>query len=396
MANIAIFALTMDKKTLKIGFDAKRAVLNDTGLGNYSRRVIDELSRMHGDWQLRLYTPRMREQPRLESILGRRGVAVALPSGMWRHASGLWRVRGGLTADLRRDGIELFHGLSNELPLDIARAGVASVVTIHDVIYRRCPDNYTAIDRRLYDWKYGRSARNATRIVAISKRTAADIVELYDVDPAKIDIIYQSCHPQFAQPVSDVRRAELRSRYALPQRYIALVGTVERRKNAMLAVRALPMIDPEVKLVIVGRSRQGYAEEVIAEARRMGVAGRLVMIEGMPFDLLPALYAGAEVAAYPSRYEGFGLPVVEALSAGTPVIAATGSCLEEAGGPGAIYVDPDDAEGFAAAACRLLADAGLRRDMAQRGRRHVAALTAVPMAEALTATYLKALGRRQG
>ena len=156
------------------------------------------------------------------------------------------------------------------------------------------------------------------------------------------------------------------------------------------------MIDPEVKLVIVGRSRQGYAEEVIAEARRMGVAGRLVMIEGMPFDLLPALYAGAEVAAYPSRYEGFGLPVVEALSAGTPVIAATGSCLEEAGGPGAIYVDPDDAEGFAAAACRLLADAGLRRDMAQRGRRHVAALTAVPMAEALTATYLKALGRRQG
>ena len=79
-------------------------------------------------------------------------------------------------------------------------------------------------------------------------RTAADMVELYDDDPAKIDIIYQSCHPQFAQPVSDVRRAELRSRYALPQRYIALVGTVERRKNAMLAVRALPMIDPEVKL----------------------------------------------------------------------------------------------------------------------------------------------------
>lgn len=384
----------MDKKTLKIGFDAKRAVLNDTGLGNYSRRVIDEMGTLHPDWTLRLYTPRMRAQPRLEPLLERPQVEVALPEGLWRRASGLWRVRGGITGALRRDGVDLYHGLSNELPLDIVRSGVPSVVTIHDVIYRRCPDNYKAIDRCLYDYKYGRSARNATRVVAISRRTADDITELYGVDPERIDVIYQSCHPQFSAGVSAERRAEVRRRFALPERYIAAVGTVERRKNQMLAVRALPKIDPEVGLVIVGRSRQGYAEEVMAEARRLGVEGRVTMIDGMAFDLLPALYAEAEVAAYPSRYEGFGLPVVEAVSCGTPVIAATGSCLEEAGGPGALYVDPDDAEGFAEAANTLLADAALRSRMAAEGQLHIGRLLSTPMAVALTETYRKAIGAR--
>ncbi len=386
----------VDKKTLNIGFDAKRAVLNDTGLGGYSREVLAQLSALHPSWRMHLYTPRMRRQPRLDGLLGRQEVTAELPVGIWKHMSSIWRVRGGITRQLRADGIQLYHGLSNELPLDIARSGIPSVVTIHDVIYRRCPDNYSAVDRRIYDFKYGRSACNATRVVAISRCTARDITEIYQVDPAKIDIVYQSCHPQFALPVTACDLMRVKAQYKLPERYIAIVGTVERRKNQMLAVRALPEIDPEVKLVIVGRGRQGYDAEVMREAQRLKVADRVMMLSGLPFGDLPAIYAGAEVAAYVSVYEGFGLPVVEALSAGTPVIAASGSCLEEAGGEGAVYVHPDDVDAFAREANRLLADATVRDAMVAVGRRNIAATLSTPLGEALTAVYDRTLKAFEG
>jgi len=381
----------VDKKTLNIGFDAKRAVLNDTGLGGYSREVLARLSALHPSWRMHLYTPRMRRQPRLDDLLARPEVTVELPRGAWTHMSSLWRVRSGITRQLRADGIDLYHGLSNELPLDIAGSGIPSVVTVHDVIYRRCPDNYTAIDRRIYDFKYGRSARNATRVVAISRCTARDITEIYQVDPAKIDIVYQSCHPQFALPVAASDLMRVKTLYKLPGRYMAIVGTVERRKNQILAVRALPMIDPEVKLVIVGRGRLGYDAEVMREARRLKVDDRVMMLSSLPFGDLPAIYAGAEVAAYVSIYEGFGLPVVEALSAGTPVIAASGSCLEEAGGQGAVYVHPADVDAFAREANRLLADTAVRERMVDAGRRHIAATLSTPLGEALTAVYDRTL-----
>lgn len=384
----------MNKKTLTVAFDAKRAVANDTGLGNYSRRVIDEISALRPSWRLLLFAPKKRQQPRLEPLLERDGVEIRTPAtGLWRRVSGLWRVWRGLTRDVARSGADLFHGLSNELPLDILRAGIPTVVTIHDLIFRRCPDNYKAIDRKIYDYKFRKAAEHATRVIAISERTKADIVDLYGVDPGKIDVVYQSCAPQFSEPVSEDVKAEVCRAYSLPERYIALVGTLERRKNAMLAVEALVEIDPEVSLVLVGRSRQGYGDEVMRRARELGVEQRVKHIEGVPFAHLPAIYAMAQVAAYPSRYEGFGLPVVEAISAGTPVVAATGSCLEEAGGEGAIYVDPDNARAFAEAANKMLANAALRQEMVAKGRQHIAHTLSTPMGEAILKVYSKALSR---
>lgn len=377
-------------KQFTVGYDAKRAFYNNTGLGNYSRRVIEQMSQLHPEWHFKLFTPGK----------GRVDVARIIPDGdiimpeggIWRTMPSLWRVRQGLTSALTREKVDLYHGLSNELPLDIKKAGVPSVVTIHDVIYRRCPDNYSAIDRRIYDYKYGRSARNATRVIAISECTKRDIVEFYDVDPQKIDVVYQSTHPQFAAPLEPDVLAQVKRQFNLPQRYIAMVGTVEKRKNQRLAVEALAKIDSEVKLVVVGRSRQGYGEEIMAAARRNGVAERVVMLDTVPFAYLPAIYNMAEAAAYVSRYEGFGLPVVEALQAGTPVIAAAGSCLEEAGGPGALYVDADDTIGFAEAANRLLESETLRREMVYAGKRHIAATLGVPMEKGIEMCYEKAIG----
>ncbi len=330
---------------MKIGYDAKRAVSNMTGLGNYSRLVIEETALSHPESTLYLYTPtltdRQRSNPRVHRIDQLRNVEFRHPDGLGPFGHGsLWRTI-GITRHFEPDGLDIYHGLSNELPLNIVSGGIPTVVTIHDLIYRRMPECYNPIDRMLYDFKYGRSARNATRVIAISECTKRDLIELHHVDPERIDVIYQGCDPQFAKRMDRNQIEALRRKYRLPEQYIIQVGTIERRKNLELTVRALPQLPPQIGLVAVGKDNN-YLNHVRRIASQLGVEGRLTVLQGIPFDHLPALYQGAEAAVYPSRYEGFGIPVLEALESRRPVVAATGSCLEEAGGEAAFYVSPDD------------------------------------------------------
>lgn len=212
----------------------------------------------------------------------------------------LWRTI-DMPVTLGHDGVTVYHGLSNELPLTIGRV-CPSVVTIHDLIYRRCPEDYSAIDRRLYDFKYGRSARIADRVIAISECTRRDLISDYQIDPAKIDVIYQGIDPIFTLDIPTVKRQEIRARYKLPETYIACVGTVQPRKNQLLAVRALAKLPAGVKLVIVGRMSGDYGTKVKAEIARLGLADRVMHLEGIPFADIPAIYADAVLSVYPSRY----------------------------------------------------------------------------------------------
>lgn len=313
---------------MKIGYDAKRAVNNFTGLGNYSRLVISQVATLPDRPELILYTPKMKDNPLLDPIKSLPNVRFAFPPPSGFQGS-LWRTF-GLTNSLRPDGCEIYHGLSNELPLNIRRSGVPSVVTIHDLIYRRLPQCYNAVDRILYDFKYGRSCRNADKIVAISECTKRDIVELYGIEPEKIEVIYQGCDDSFRRPVSKERLEEVRKKYRLPDRYVIQVGTIEWRKNLALTVEALPSLPEDVELVVIGRDRKGYKYDCLDVAKRGGVADRIHWLGSVDFRDLPALYRLAAVAAYPSRYEGYGIPVIEALCCGVPVVGAIGSTLEEA------------------------------------------------------------------
>ena len=377
--------------TLTIGLDGKRAVCNMTGLGNYSRYVVEALSRCYPHNHYRLYSPLIVENQRLEPLLCRDNVALAAPlSRTDRAFNSLWRTV-WMPEQLQRDAIDLYHGLSNEVPLTIERAGIASVVTIHDLIYRRQPRDYSAIDRRLYDFKYRRSAHIARRIIAISECTKRDLVNDYGIGPDKIDVIYQGCDPIFAAPVSYEQRSMVKRLYGLAERYIVCVGTVQPRKNQLLAVQALRGLPADVQLVIVGGRQKAYGREIDDYVRRHSLAGRIKWLEGVPFAHIPALYAMAQMSVYVSRYEGFGLPVVESLTAGTPVIAARGSCLEEAGGDGAIYISPDDADELTAAACALLTDSYKRQRLADRGQRHAKRFSASDFARLTMQTYTKAL-----
>lgn len=375
-----------------IGFDAKRAVKNMTGLGNYSRFVIDAMSEVYPDNRYLLYTPKFRDNPRLHPFIDRKNIEIRQPETWFgRKFGAAWRTGAGITGRIRRDSVDIYHGLSNELPLNIAKSGAASVLTVHDLIYRRIPQDYSAIDRAFYNWKYGVSARNATRIIAISECTRRDLISDFGINPDKIDVIYQGCHPIFYTVPTNGLCSEVCDKYKLPERFIIAVGTVQSRKNQLLAVKSLRGIDPEVKLVIVGRHADSYAREIDSYIASNRLSDRIIMIEGATLEELVALYSLATVSVYVSRYEGFGIPVIESIAAGTPVIAATGSCLEEAGGDGAMYVDPDSVEQFVDTANRIIGNPALRDNLVGNGRRHITRFNNADFALLTMKTYRKAL-----
>ncbi len=374
-----------------IGFDAKRAAQNRTGLGNYSRFVISGLNQFAPDVRQVLYVPNPRRTEALGGIGELPRVELRSPGGLWQAARSAWRTW-GITSRLEKDGVQLYHGLSGELPLNIRRAaGVRSIVTIHDLIFLRYPELYKAIDRKIYEYKFRRACEQADRIIAVSEQTKRDVISFFGTAAEKIGVVYQGCDEQFRHTASEELRQEVRHAYQLPERYILYVGSIEERKNLGLLAEAMSMVkDRDVQVVAVGR-RTPYADSVQEEVEYFGLAQRFRMISGVPFRHLPALYQQAAVFVYPSIFEGFGIPMLEALCSGTPAIGCTGSCLEEAGGPSSLYVDPYDADKLAKALDSVLEDAELRERMIAEGRKHASRFEMEPLTHQLCAEYARLL-----
>ena len=333
---------------LTIGYDAKRAVSNGTGLGNYCRTLLNDLGTIDTTDSFRLYVPDLgRDDLRSQLDMPRNMSFVTPANKLVKPLRSLWRIK-GIVNDLKRDGVDIYHGLTGELPLGLSEAGIKSVVTIHDLIFMRCPEYYNPVDVAIYKWKFRNTCKQADRIIAISECTRRDIMELGEIDDSRIHVVYQSCDTRFRQQVSPEQKQDVRARYSLPKRYVLFVGTIEERKNALLAAQALPYLSDDIHLVLVGR-QTAYAKTIFSFARQNGLANRIHMLSGVPTSDLYAIYQQAECFVYPSRYEGFGIPVIEAIQSRLPVIACTGSCLEEAGGPDNVYVDPDEPQEMAMA-----------------------------------------------
>ena len=246
--------------------------------------------------------------------------------------------------------------------MGIRKSGIKSVVTIHDLIFLRHPEFYHWIDTKIYAWKFRQTLREADHIIAISECTKRDILAYGEVDERKISVIYQSCAPKFTSHTAH--------HSPLTSRYILSVGSIEARKNILLAVKALPYLPEAISLVIVGRHTP-YTDKVISDAKKWGLTHRVKIMHGVSDEELPKLYADAEAFVYPSRYEGFGIPIIEAISCGLPVVACTGSCLEEAGGPDSLYVDPDDAKAMAQAIKQVLRGAEGREARIKRSQKYI-------------------------
>lgn len=329
---------------LSIGFDAKRIVSNATGLGSYGRTLVNDLAASeHLD--LHLYAPNEGRDDLRSQVLLRGNLQFHYGKpGVPALGTSLWRTH-GIIKDLKRDGIQIYHGLSGELPIGIRKSGIKSVVTIHDLIFLRHPEFYHWIDTKIYAWKFRKTIKEADRIIAISECTKRDIIEYGHVDESRISLIYQSCAPRFSAEPDTQKQQEVRLHYNLPQRYILNVGSIEARKNIILAVKALQSLPEDLSLVIVGRHTK-YTDQVIDYVNSHQLSHRVLILHGVPNKHLPAIYTQAEAFVYPSVYEGFGIPIIEAINCGLPVVACSGSCLEEAGGPDCFYVAPDNVEGM--------------------------------------------------
>lgn len=366
---------------MNIGFDAKRAAQNRTGLGNYSRFVIRVLSEKFAGNQYHLYTPKPHRMPYLQEIPTLKHLFLHFPpQGIWSRIRSLWRVW-GITKDIQKDGIQIFHGLSNELPLNIGTPeqrkmkaggkGCKYIVTIHDLIFIHTPQYYHWIDRQIYNFKFRRACRCADRVIAVSEYTKKEIMHYYHTPESKIDVVYQGCDPVFSQEIEEGKLQEVKARYQLPDKFVLYVGSIEERKNLMLVAKAMAELNRRaaIHVVAVGR-RTAYVDQIQDFLKAQGIDHLFHFYHQVPYADLPSFYKWASTFAYPSRIEGFGIPLLEAISSGVPAIGCTGSCLEEAGGPNSIYVNPDDAKGMADAILRTCTDEPLRQHMISEGKKY--------------------------
>jgi glycosyltransferase involved in cell wall biosynthesis len=277
-----------------------------------------------------------------------------------------------MSRDVEKAGIDLFHGLSHELPFGLEKRGIPTVGSMHDLIFRHYPDQYPWFDRQMYGLKFRSACRRATQVVAISQHTARDLQAAYGLAETQVKVIYQSCHPQFFAAREQEADEVIFKKYGLPAEFGLYVGSVIPRKNLLGVVQALALLPAGQRppLVVVGAGK-AYLQQVRQVVVEKGLVGSVFFPEKVAFDELPSLYRRARFFVYPSFYEGFGIPIIEALACGTPVIAAHTSSLPEAGGPDSRYVDPAKPEALAQAIQEVNEDHALSSHMRQRGQAYV-------------------------
>ncbi|MDR2953503.1 MAG: glycosyltransferase family 4 protein [Prevotella sp.] len=347
---------------MRIGFDAKRAVSNFTGLGNYSRFVISNLMKYYPNNIYKLLIPKFPVDQQNEI---RNDEEVYSLKNSWKP---FWRTV-GIVKNIKNERLDVYHGLSNELPYKINKTGAKSIVTIHDLIFLNYPSFYKLADRIIYDIKAKYACKIADKIIAVSECTKRDIIRYYNINPDKIEVVYQGCFPIFKETIDERQKQFIRNKYGLGYDYVLSVGSIERRKNILLIVKALKQVK-DLHFVAIGKKRE-YANEVLRYAEENGIADRVHIMSDVPLTDLPAIYQSAKIFIYPSLYEGFGIPIIEALFSRIPVIGATGSCLEEAGGTDSIYINPNDENELSQQINRVLSDAQLRETMITKGAEFV-------------------------
>ncbi|HXK80646.1 MAG TPA: glycosyltransferase family 1 protein [Bacteroidales bacterium] len=349
---------------MRIGFDAKRAFFNNSGLGNYSRNTINMLAKIYPNEEYFLYSPKFPEEipefARNKTIIG--------PNSNSNIRNSIWRsVLSGNR--IKKDKLDIYHGLSNELPINLNRKQIPSVVTIHDLIFLRYPELFNTTDVKIYTYKFKHACKSADKIIAVSKQTKADIIRYFNIPQAKIHVIYQDCNKIFHEKPNREICSEVLKKYKLPNNYILNVGTIEKRKNAMLILKAMALYNIDIPLVIVGKPTP-YLNTLISYAHHYKLKDKLVLLYDVKDEDLPTIYHKASVFVYPSLFEGFGIPILEALNSGVPVITSNLSSLPEVAGTNSILIDPVAHDHLGKELFNLLNNNTKKQEMIEAGYKH--------------------------
>ncbi|MCY1722661.1 glycosyltransferase family 1 protein [Prolixibacteraceae bacterium Z1-6] len=344
---------------MKIGFDAKRAFLNTSGLGNYSRTTLNALHKYYSENEYTLFTPEIKiglleNQDEFK--------IVAPPKSDSKLKKSFWRTF-KLSEELKERQLNLFHGLSNELPKGIHKTNVPSLVTVHDLIFIRYPEFYKPFDKAIYFQKVKYACSAATKIVAISEQTKDDIVSFIGTDPNKIEIIHQAISPLFFEKAETAR---VKEKYKLPNEFILSVGTVEERKNQLSILKALQNINSSIPVIFVGNPTS-YCNDIHKYTAAKNIKEQVIFLKNIPEKDLAAIYQLASLSIYISVFEGFGLPVIESMACKCPVITSNVSCLPETAGAAAVLCSPDNIELLGENIQKILTGHAFRDELIKKG-----------------------------
>lgn len=365
---------------MKIAFDGKRFFSNASGLGNYSRDLVRILAIYFPENRYILFNKNQSE--RGKEILN-------LPNVSFRVVS-----KGNLSRqfkmgkDAQNADADIFHGLSGELPLKWNNKSIKKVVTIHDLIFLRFPKYYSFFDRKIHFWKFGKAAEQADLIIAISEQTKRDIIKYLKVPESKIRVVYQGCHQSFKEIQSPEFLNSVKEKFNLPEKFVLNVGTIEERKNLLNIVKAVN--GTEIPLVVIGKKTK-YFNKVQKFIEKNKLLNQVIFLENVSMEELAAIYKLSKIFVYPSFFEGFGIPVIEALFSGTAVITGNTSSLPEAGGPESLYVNPYQMEDLKSKILFLWNNKAERKRRAEKGLEYVQRFTDENIARELMNVYSEVL-----
>ena len=346
---------------MRIGFDGKRFFHNNTGLGNYSRSLIKVLSEYLPENEYLLYNPKKSSNYSLKNF-NKSVIEVNPENYLSIRLKSLWRLY-FVSNKIKEQNLAIYHGLSGEIPLGLPN-NIKKVVTIHDLIFERFPNLYSYFDRKIHFLKFKYAAKKSDLVIAISQQTKNDIVTYLGIKEDKIKVIYQGCNAVFKQTFNEAEINSSLIKYNLPENYILNVGTIEKRKNLLTILKSIT--NTNKNLVVIGK-KTDYFNEIWTYIVSNNLEKQVLFLKNLSLEEMAMIYQKATLFVYPSIFEGFGIPIIEALYSKTPVITSTGSCFSEAGGSHSIYINPESSEDLRKAIDLLWDNPLKRNEMQEKG-----------------------------
>ena len=358
---------------LTIGFEGKRLLSSLTGFGTYSRTLIRDICRFYPETRCVLIAHdsynALNKLPtfsslEIEQVKRLDSIKVVYPPSTWHL---YWKLLGAKRT-LYNQGVDIYHGLAHQIPRSVRQKRVPIVLTVHDLIYRHYPELSSDTDLNLYESQLLNACSISEKIVAVSESTKRDIVNFFSISPQKISVIYSACDYRYHTIATAEKIQQTRSIYGLPEKYLLYVGSMSERKNLLSVVKALNIIprSDRLPLVVVGATTS-YSNVVAEYIKKNGLDNWIIFPKRVETEDLPAVYQAAEIFLYTSLYEGFGMPILEALSSGIPVITSNISAMPEAAGPDSRLIDPESSDEIASSIIGSLSDDSLRRIMVRNG-----------------------------
>lgn len=385
----------MPVKSTRIGFDATAAVTQGGGIGRYTRELLRALVQEGNHYCFRIFAGRSPEAPPIDSPIPS-GAHVSfrqLPlSPRWLYR--IWyRLRLPLPVQVFTGSVDLFH--SPDFVLPPVMGNIPTILTVHDLSFALYPETFTPALvnylERVVPW----SVRRATHILADSESTRQDLIRLYGTPETKITVLYSGVHARFNTTVDEDAVAKVREKYEIGEAPFAFtVSTLQPRKNHQLLIRAFRDVASQTNhnLIIAG-GRGWLYEKMLEEVEQQGLQERVRFIGFVDDGDLPALYNAASLFVFPSLYEGFGLPVLEAMACGTPVVSSNASSLPEVTGDAAVQLSPHDEAAWTGAMLRVINDRALRNRLIATGHSQAQRFRWSGAARKLLELYGRVLGR---